>query len=140
MTRRGIVFRHADLEHRRDTISLYPRRRTHRGHGAARGNERDVVGGPQRQLIGEAASDGDALPVVEAVERALLDLAADRRQRGEIGAAHAAHQHAARVERRGGERLTFDDRSASRTPGTLEMRSATTSQSVSGDSSGCTSR
>ena len=65
---------------------------------------------PQRKLVGKAASDRDALPFVEALERALLDLVGDRGQRGEIGGAHAAHQHPGGIERRGGKRLAFHDR------------------------------
>ncbi len=38
------------------------------GVTAPRGaDQRDVVAGPQRQLVGEPAADGDALPFVEAL-------------------------------------------------------------------------
>ena len=62
------------------------------------------------ELIGEPAPDRDALPFVEAFERALLDVVGDRAEPREVGAADAAHQHAAGVERRGRQRLPFDDR------------------------------
>ncbi len=84
----GVVFRHADLEHRRDLVDLDARRGAHRRHRAARRDQRDVVAGAQRELIGEPAPDRDALPFVEAFERALLDVVGDRgklvqvRQRG----------------------------------------------------------
>ena len=39
--------------------------------------------------------DRHALPGVKAFERALLDVVGDGGQLGEIGGAHAAHQHAA---------------------------------------------
>ena len=55
-------------------------------------------------------ADGDALPLVEAVERALLDVVGDRGELRQVGAADAAHQHAGGIERRRGQRLAFDDR------------------------------
>ena len=69
-----------------------------------------LVAGAQRQLVGEPASDCDSLPVVEAFERALPDVVGDRGELLQIGDAHAAHQHAGGVERRGRERLALDDR------------------------------
>ena len=81
------------------------------GVTAPRGaHQRDAVAGAQRELIGEPAPDRHALAVVEAFERALPDLVGDRGKLGKIGAAHAAHQHAGRVERRGRQRLAFDHR------------------------------
>ena len=91
---RGVVFRHADLEHRRDLVGLDARRRAHRRHRAARRNQRDVVAGAHRQLIGEPPPDREALPVVETFERALLEIVGDRGELDQIGGADAAHQHA----------------------------------------------
>ena len=104
-----VVFRHADLEHRGDLVDLDARRGAHRRHRAARRHQRDVVARVQRELIGEPAADGDALPIVEAAERALLDVVDDRGQAFEVFQADAADQHAAGVERRGRQRLAFDD-------------------------------
>src|SRR6476469_7589906 len=81
----------------------------------------------QRQLIGEPAPDGDALACVEALERALFDVLGDR---GEI------------VEIVGEDASAWPSTTgaASLMPATWLMRSATSFQSVSGDSSGCTRR
>ena len=59
----------------------------------------------QRQLIGEPPADRDALPVVKALERALLDVLGDRGEVVEIVGADAAHEHARGVARRGRQRL-----------------------------------
>ncbi len=91
-----VIFRHADLEHRGDLVGLDARRRAHRGHRALRRDQRDAVAGMQRQLIGEPAADGDALPLVEALERALLDVLGDRGEVVEIVGADAAHEDAGR--------------------------------------------
>ena len=137
---RGIVFRHADFENGGDLVRLDARRRAHRRHRAARSHQRDAVAHAQRQLIGQPPPDRHALPGVEAFERALPDVVGDGGQLGEIGGAHAAHQHARRIERRGRQRLPLHDRCRQYDPGTREMRSATASQSVSGCSSGWISR
>ena len=63
-----VVFRHADLEHGRDLVGLDARRRAHRRDRAARRDQRDVVAGAQRELVGEPPADRDALPVVEAFQ------------------------------------------------------------------------
>ena len=81
----GVVFRHADLEHRGDLVGLDARRRAHRRHRAARRHQRDVVAGAQRQLIGQPAADHHALTLVEALERALLDVVGDGAELAEIG-------------------------------------------------------
>ena len=80
----GVVFRHADLEHRRDLVGLDARRRAHRRHGAARRDQRHAVAGAQRELIGEPPADHHALPLVEAFERALLDVLGDRGELVEV--------------------------------------------------------
>ena len=105
----GVVFRHADLEHRGDLVGLDARRRPHRRDRPAWRDQRDHVAHAQGQLIGEPAPDRDALPFVEAIEGALADVVSNRRQLAEIGGTHAAHQHAGRVERRRCQRLAFDD-------------------------------
>ena len=64
-----------------------------------------------RELVGKPPADGDALALVEAVERALLDVVGDRGELVQILGADAAHQHAAGVERRRRQRLALDDRS-----------------------------
>jgi hypothetical protein len=51
---------------------------------------------------------------VEALERALGDVRGDRAEPRQVGEADAAHQHAVRLERRGGERLALDDRRGQR--------------------------
>ena len=137
----GVVFRHADLEHGGDLVGLDARRRAHRRHRAARRHQRDAVAGAQRELVGEPPADHDALPLVEAFQRALLDVAGDRGELVEVGAADAAHQHARGVERRRGQRLAFDDRHRepdARRP--WRCARPPPAKSVSGDSSGCTSR
>jgi hypothetical protein len=53
----------------------------------------------QRQLIGKPSSDGNALPLVEAIERALLDVFGDRSQVVEIVGANASNKNTSRVER-----------------------------------------
>ena len=58
---RGVVFRHADLEHGGDLVGLDARRRPHRRHRAARRHQREIVAGAQRELIGEPAADHHAL-------------------------------------------------------------------------------
>ena len=76
----------------------------------------------KRQLIGEAAADHHALPLVEAFERALLDVLGDRGEPGEVVAADAANQHARGVERRRRQRLALDDRH--REPDAVELGNA----------------
>ena len=95
----GVIFRHADLEHGRHLVGLDARRHAHRRHRALGRDQRDGVAGMQRQLIGEPASDGDALPLVKSLQRALLDVLGDRGEVVEVLRAHAAHQHARGVER-----------------------------------------
>src|SRR6185437_8474392 len=68
------------------------------------------VTGVQRKLIGEPAADGDALALVETLERALLDVLGDRGEVVEIVGANAADQNPGCVERRGCQRLAIDNR------------------------------
>ena len=72
-----IVFRHADLEHGRDPVGFDPRRCPHGRHRPLRGNQCDIVTGPQRQLVREPASDRNALALIEVLQRSLLDVVAD---------------------------------------------------------------
>ena len=89
------------------------------------------------KLIGEPPPDRDALPFVEALERALLDVVGDRGELAEVGRADAAHQHAGGIERRRRERLALDDRRRERgRPARWKCARPPTSQSVSGDLSG----
>ena len=50
------------------------------------------------------------LPVVEAVERSLLDVLGNLGELREVGAAHAAHHDAGGIERRRRQRLALDER------------------------------
>ncbi len=61
-------------------------------------------------MLGELGADGEALPRVEPVERALDDVAGDARQTLEVLLADAAHQRAGRAVLRGGEGLALDQR------------------------------
>jgi hypothetical protein len=90
-----IVFRHSDLEDAGDLVGLDARRHPHGRHRAARRHQRDAVADLQRQLLAQAFADQHPLPVVESLERSALDVVGDGRQLGDLGGAHAAHQHAA---------------------------------------------
>ena len=138
---RGVVFRHADLEYGGDLVGLDPRRRAHRRHGAARRDQREIVAGAQRQVARRAGCRwrGPARASKPSSVPCLMLLAIEP----------SLPRSAARMPRTSTpEALNGDDASAwpstigaaSRTPGTLEMRSATASQSVSGESSGWISR
>jgi hypothetical protein len=94
----GVVLRHAHLENRRDLVRLDAWHRAQRGHGPARRNERHAVAHPQRELVGEPLSDRHPLAGVEAFERALPNVVGDRGQLGQIGGAHAAHEHSGGAE------------------------------------------
>ena len=109
-TKLAVIFRHADLEHRRDLVGFDARRGAHRRHRALRRHQRDAVAGMQRQLIREPAADRDALPLVKTLERALLDVLGDRGEVVEIVGADAANENAGGVERRGSQRLAVDHR------------------------------
>ena len=52
-------------------IGLDARRDAERRLRAVRRDQRDLVADPQAQMLGELGADRDALPGVEAVERAL---------------------------------------------------------------------
>ena len=106
----GVVFRHADFEDRHHPVRLDARRRAHRRHRAARRNQSQIIANLQRQLVGKSAADGDALALVESVERALLDVVGDRTELGKVGAPNAAHQHPVGVEWRRRQRLAFHHR------------------------------
>ena len=77
-------------------IGLDARRDAERRLRAARRDQRDLVADAQAQVLGEPRADRHALPGVEAVERALGDMALDAGQALEIGLANAAHQRAGR--------------------------------------------
>ena len=70
-------------------------------------------------MLGEPRADSHALPGVEAVERALGDVALDARQALEVGLAYAAHQRRAGIVGRSGERLALDQRQRQRDAGHL---------------------
>ena len=106
----GIEFRHADLEDRLHRITLHPRRRAEGRRRAARRDEREGVAGLQRESVGKAAPDGDALPVLELVEGALPQVAGDVLDLAQIFRPDAAHEDAAAVILRGAEGLSFDER------------------------------
>src|SRR3982074_2124111 len=61
-------------------------------------------------LRGGPAADRNALPFVEPLERALLDVLGDRGEVVEIVGANAANQYARGIERRGCQRLAIYDR------------------------------
>ncbi|OYW31770.1 MAG: hypothetical protein B7Z45_10090, partial [Azorhizobium sp. 12-66-6] len=107
---RAVIFGHADLEHRRNLVDLDARRRSHGRHGPPRGHQRDVVAGPQRQLIGEPLADGDPLPGIKPLQRALADGVGNGGQLAQVLFGQAAHQHAAGIIGGRGERLAFHDR------------------------------
>ena len=65
-------------------------------------------------MLGELRADRDALPVVEAGERPLRDVAGDAGQALEILPADAAHQRAGRAIGRAGEGLALDQRQRKR--------------------------
>ena len=65
-------------------------------------------------MLGELGADRHALAGVEAVERALDDMALDARQARQIAAANAAHQRARRAIGRARERLALDQRQRQR--------------------------
>ena len=102
----GIIFRHVDAEHCRDLVRLDTRRNVPRRHGSARRDQRDVVAGTQRQLIGKPASDGDPLSPLKCTERALLDVVGDRGELVEIIGTNAANEHARGIVRRRCQRRT----------------------------------
>ena len=70
-------------------------------------------------MFGELGADRHALAGVEAVERALDDVAGDSRQALQIAPANAAHQRAGRAVGGGRERLALDQRQRQRDAGNL---------------------
>src|SRR5262249_1914991 len=89
-----VELRHADLEYGDDWISLLARLYPERRHGAARRDECQGVAGVQAKCIGDLAADGDADALVEALERALLDVLGDALDLLQIGLAHATYEDA----------------------------------------------
>jgi hypothetical protein len=76
-----------------------------------RRDQREIVAGPYRKLLGQPDADGNPLPFVEVIERAArLDVVRDRGKFRQVADANAADEHAGGIERRRGERLTLDDR------------------------------
>ena len=105
-----VIIRHADLEYGRGIVGLDARRRAERRHRTARRDQRHAIACPHRELVGEPAADHDALAFVEALERALADIAGDRPEPDEVLGAHAVHQDAVRFVRRGRKRLADHQR------------------------------
>ena len=79
------------------------------GVTAPRGATRVMLSPARTTAVGEAPPDREPLAVVEPSSVPCLMLLAIEGL-VEVGRADAAHQHAGGVERRGCERLAFDDR------------------------------
>src|ERR1700722_2563052 len=71
--------RHANLENRRNRIALHARRDAERRLRAMGRDDRDLVTGPQAQMLGKLGADRHALAGIKAVERALDDMPLDSR-------------------------------------------------------------
>ena len=108
----GVELRHADLEDGDDRIGLDARRRAERRHVAVRRDQRDHVAEHEAEIVRPCAGRWRRLRrLVEADERALLDVAGDDGELAEIVAADAAHQRAGPCpDRARGQHLPVDQR------------------------------